>query len=93
MPSIDRKTPTNRLTRKNLRTKDQKTSGEHSKTRSTLAQLLPRSWSPEDLEKLRQAAWKNQGVAMLSLNDADGDLERQLLTNIANRRFGKRPGG
>ena len=69
----------------NLRTPE-----SHSPTPSSLEQLMPRSWSSEDLEVLREAAWKNQGVAMLSLQDVEDEFERQFLTNLATKRFGKR---
>ena len=62
----------------------------HSATPSSLAKLMPKNWSADDLENLREAAWKNQGVAMLSLQDVEDEFERQFLNNMATKRFGKR---
>ncbi len=78
------------LLRANVRTPNQDHDEAHSRTPSSLSQLVPKNWNAEELENLREAAWKNQGVAMLSLQDVEDEFERQFLSNMATKRFGKR---
>lgn len=40
---------------------------------------------------MRRAAWKKQGVLVVSLDDAGNDIERQVLVNVATRLYGPRP--
>jgi hypothetical protein len=49
--------------------------------------------SNEDLLAMRRAAWRQQGVIMLRLDDVRDDWTRQALINEANRLYGHRAGG
>jgi hypothetical protein len=61
--------------------------------RSCLAQHQPRTApTDEDLRALRRAAWRQQGVVVLRLEDIRDDWTRQALINEANRLYGRRPG-
>jgi hypothetical protein len=42
---------------------------------------------------MRRAAWRQQGVVVLRLEDVRDDRTRQVLINEANRLYGRRPGG
>jgi hypothetical protein len=62
--------------------------------RSCLARSQPRiALSDEDLQAMRRAAWRQQGVIMLRPDDVRDDWTRQALVNEANRLYGRRPGG
>ena len=62
--------------------------------RSCLARSQPRTApSDEDLQAMRRAAWRQQGVIMLRPDDVRDDWTRQALVNEANRLYGQRPGG
>jgi hypothetical protein len=62
--------------------------------RSCLARAQARGApSDEDLEAMRRAAWRVQGVVVLRPEDVRDDWTRQALINEANRLYGRRPGG
>jgi hypothetical protein len=62
--------------------------------RSCLARAQVRTAaSDEDLQAMRRAAWRQQGVIMLRPDDVRDDWTRQALINEANRLYGRRPGG
>ena len=62
--------------------------------RSCLARCQPRTApSDEDMQAMRRAAWRTQGVIMLRPDDVRDDWTRQALINEANRLYGRRPGG
>ena len=62
--------------------------------RSWLARSQPRTASTdEDLQAMRRAAWRTQGVIMLRPDDVRDDWTRQTLVNEANRLYGRRAGG
>jgi hypothetical protein len=62
--------------------------------RSCLARSQPRTTpSDEDLQAMRRAAWRTQGVIMLRPDDVRDDWTRQALINEAERLYGRRPGG
>jgi hypothetical protein len=62
--------------------------------RSCLARSQPRAApSDEDLQAMRRAAWRTQGVVVLRPEDVRDDWTRQALINEANRQYGRRPGG
>ena len=62
--------------------------------RSCLARRPPRTASTdEDLQAMRRAAWRTQGVIMLRPDDVRDDWTRQTLVNEANRLYGRRAGG
>ena len=90
MPNPARTKRREELRQANLRPEDPGPKNAPSRMPSSLEQLVPKNWNAEELEQLREAAWKNQGVAMLSLQDVDDEFERQFLTNMASKRFGKR---
>ena len=46
----------------------------------------------EDLQAMRRAAWRTQGVVVLRPDDVRDDWARQALINEANRLYGRRPG-
>jgi hypothetical protein len=46
-----------------------------------------------DLQAMRRAAWRTQGVVVLRPEDVRDDWTRQALINEANRLYGRRPGG
>jgi hypothetical protein len=49
--------------------------------------------SDEDLQAMRRAAWRQQGVIMLRPEEVRDDWTRQALINEANRLYGRRAGG
>jgi hypothetical protein len=49
--------------------------------------------SDEDLQAMRRAAWRTQGVVVLRPEDVRDVWIRQGLINEANRLYGRRPGG
>ena len=62
--------------------------------RSCLARAQARTApSDEDLQAMRRAAWRQQGVIMLRPDDVRDDWTRQALINEANRLYGRRPRG
>ena len=62
--------------------------------RSCLARSQPRTTpSDEDLQAMRRAAWRTQGVIMLGPEDVRDDWTRQALINKTNRLYGRRSGG
>jgi hypothetical protein len=62
--------------------------------RSRLARAQVRTApSDEDLQAMRRAAWRHQGVIMLRPEEVRDDWARQALINEANRLYGRRPGG
>ena len=46
----------------------------------------------EELRAMRAAAWHKQGILVVNTEAVRDDWERQCLTNIGNRLFGKRVG-
>jgi hypothetical protein len=62
--------------------------------RSCLARSQPRTApSDEELQAMRRAAWRTQGVIMLRPDDVRDDWARQALIHEAERLYGCRPGG
>jgi hypothetical protein len=62
--------------------------------RSCLAGAQPRiAPSDQDLQAMRRAAWRHQGVIMLRPEEIRDDWTRQALINEANRLYGRRAGG
>jgi hypothetical protein len=62
--------------------------------RSCLARAQARTASSdEDLQAMRRAVWRKQGVIMLRPEEVRDDWTRQALINEANRLYGSRPGG
>ena len=62
--------------------------------RSCLARAQARTApSDEDMQAMRRAAWRQQGVIMLRPDDVRDDWTRQALINEANRLYGCRAGG
>jgi hypothetical protein len=49
--------------------------------------------SDQDLQAMRRAAWRHQGVIMLRLEDVRDGWTRQALINEAERLYGRRSGG
>ena len=61
--------------------------------RSCLARAQARTApSDEDLQAMRRAAWRQQGVVVLRPEDVEDDWVRQALINEATRLYGRRPG-
>ena len=46
--------------------------------------------SADELERMRRAAWRKQGVVMLRPEDIADDFLRQALINLAVARYGPR---
>ena len=62
--------------------------------RSCLAGAQPRiAPSDQDLQAMRWAAWRHQGVIMLRPEEVRDDWTRQAIINEANRLYGRRPEG
>jgi hypothetical protein len=62
--------------------------------RSCLARAQARTApSDEDLQAMRRAAWRQQGVVVLRPEDIRNDWTRHALINEANRLYGARLGG
>jgi hypothetical protein len=65
------------------------------------APALPRSClnqvrsatTPPELDAMRRAAWRSQGVVSLHVEDILDPWLRQAITNEAVRRWGRRNGG
>jgi hypothetical protein len=49
--------------------------------------------SEDDLQAMRRAAWRQEGVVVLRPEDVRDDWARQALINEANRLYGRRSGG
>jgi hypothetical protein len=49
--------------------------------------------SDEDLQAMRRAAWRQQGVIMLRPEDVRDEWTRRALINEAERLYGRRSGG
>ena len=61
--------------------------------RSCLARAQVRTApSDKDLQAMRRAAWRHQGVIMLRPEDVRDEWTRQALINEANRLYGRRHG-
>ena len=59
--------------------------------RSHLARHPPeRSADDEQLQAMRRAAWRDQGVAVLRPEDINDDWMRQVIVNAAEKLYGKR---
>jgi hypothetical protein len=62
--------------------------------RSCLARAQGRAApSDEDLQAMRRAAWRQQGVIMLRPEDVRDRWTREALINEAERLYGRRSGG
>ena len=62
--------------------------------RSSMARAQARTApSDDDLQAMRRAAWRTQGVIMIRPEDVRDDWTRQALVNEANRLYGRRSGG
>lgn len=60
-------------------------------SRSPLARLMPEpATSADDLERLRERAWREMGVAVIKPDEVADAWLRQSIVNEANRRFGRR---
>jgi hypothetical protein len=58
--------------------------------RCPLARLLP---EPTDLEAIKRAGWRDQGIVVVSVSDARLDwVEHELLERIGERRYGRTGG-
>lgn len=44
----------------------------------------------DDFHRMRSAAWHKENVFMIRIDDIISDWERQFITNIGNREYGKR---
>lgn len=59
--------------------------------RSHLARHQPQASADDDqLRAMRRAAWHQQGVAVLRLEDIHDDWTRQVIVNAATKLYGKR---
>jgi hypothetical protein len=55
--------------------------------RCPLARLMP---EPSDLEAVKRAGWRNQGILVVSVSDRRLDwMERELLERIGERLYGR----
>ncbi len=62
-----------------------------ARVRSSLGARLPRTeTSPDEMSALRRRAWRKQGIAVIDLARLGDPWERQVVTNIAERLYGKR---
>jgi hypothetical protein len=57
---------------------------------SQLASSQPKTWDEKDYAELRVAAWKNQGVAMIPIDDIHDSFTKQTIINVAEGLYGKR---
>ncbi len=63
-----------------------------SHPRGSLQRHQPRAPADEDwLYARAREAWREQGLALLNPDEIANDYERQVVINLANRRYGKRP--
>ena len=59
--------------------------------RSYLAKHQPISpLSDQDLERMASIAWRQRGWFVIRIDRLTDDWERQIVTNIANKVYGKR---
>jgi hypothetical protein len=62
-------------------------SAPNPRYRCALARLLP---EPTDLEAVKRAGWRNQGILVVSVSDRRLDwMERELLQRIGERLYGR----
>ena len=62
-----------------------------SETRGSLERHLPRSTPTEDeLFAMRRAAWRRQGIVVITPVDVRDEWTRQAIENEANRLYGRR---
>lgn len=59
---------------------------------SALARIWRSNATPEELEALRQRAWRQQGVLVLWPDEFRDGWVKQALIEEAIRRYGPRPG-
>lgn len=60
--------------------------------RSSLSRTVPRPKTPEwELEEFRRRAWIFDGVACLHIDRIKDDWQRQVVINLANELYGRRP--
>lgn len=58
--------------------------------RSPLARLLPSKSSPEELDEIKAAGWREQRILVVSADDKRLNwLEKQVIETIAERIYGK----
>ena len=63
----------------------------HSEVRGSLELHLPRSLPTEDeLFAMRKAAWRNQGIVVLRIDDLRDEIIRQVVLDEATRLYGRR---
>lgn len=61
---------------------------------SPLGRAMGKSSAPDEyLLHLARRAWREQGVAVIRLDDVHNDWERQAVENVANRLHGRRQEG
>lgn len=59
--------------------------------RSYLSKHQPQSPTPpEQIQRMAAAAWHKQGVAFIPVDEITDHWAKQMVTNIANKRYGKR---
>lgn len=59
--------------------------------RSYLSKHVPKAPTPEEeMRALRRRAWLEDGVISIPVGEILDGWERQILTNIANRVYGRR---
>ena len=58
--------------------------------RSSLARAPALPTRPEELERLRERAWQEQGIAVLNPREIVDDWLRQAIKNFAAKRWGRR---
>jgi hypothetical protein len=67
--------------------------GQPATPRSCLDRGTRSATNDIEMQRLRAAAWHQQGVASLAIEDIADPWLRQALINEANRRWGRRNGG
>jgi hypothetical protein len=61
--------------------------------KSYLAKHQPRSvWDAETIRDRAREAWREHGVLLVRIEDVPNDWERQFMTGIGERLYGKRKG-
>lgn len=59
--------------------------------RSYLSRYQPhRATEDDELRAMMRAAWRFRGIACLPVEDIADDWERQTITNVAERLYGRR---
>lgn len=59
--------------------------------RSYLSKHMPQApLSDDEKHRMAAAAWHQQGIACIAVDEVEDDFERQVVTNVANGRYGKR---